>query len=301
MATAQETSTHPDLARMITEIEELPSIPETLLEILRVIDDPTSGAPDLAAVVRLDAPLTAKILRLANSPFYGSRSDISDVSRSIAVLGYRTMRSVAITLTVATSIVSAVARAGGRLNYRDLWRHSVTTGAMAKELAILSGDPDPEEVFAAGLLHDLGKFILELHDPKAYDQVVHQRRCSGRPLAAVELETFGFDHAEVGRAFASSWRFPEILLTCIGGHHEPRSPASSAKTRLERAAAVVALADYLANLHEPPISDLGGDPHLVNAEALHAAAGLSGEQVARLQDKLHAAVGNATIFLSMAP
>ena len=105
--------------------------------------------------------------------------------RSIAVLGYETTRNVAITLTVATSVVSAVARAGGRLDYRELWRHSVTTGAMAKELAKLAGSPDPEEIFAAGLLHDLGKFILELYSPEAYDQVVHQRQRSRRQLASI--------------------------------------------------------------------------------------------------------------------
>ncbi|RKZ14903.1 hypothetical protein DRQ50_08275 [bacterium] len=300
MAAAQETSIRPELERMVAEIDELPSIPETLIEVLRVIDDPDSGASDLAGVVRLDAPLSAKILRLANSPFYSTRSDISDVVRSISVLGYETTRNVAISLTVATSVVSAVARAGGRLDYRELWRHSVTTGAMAKELARLGGNPDPEEIFAGGLLHDLGKFILELYAPEAYDQVVHQRQRSRRQLKALEHEAFGFDHVEVGAAFATSWRFPELLVACIGGHHEQRRPATSATTRLDKAAAMVALADYLANMVEPPASDLGADPRLLNAEALHAAAGLSQEQVAAHRDGLSEAVEKATVFLSMA-
>lgn len=300
MATAQETTANPDLDRMIEDIEELPSIPETLLEVLRVIDDPESGAKDLAEVVRVDAPLSAKILRLANSPFYGSRSDIADVGRSVAVLGYQTMRNVAITLTVATSVVSAVARAGGRLDYRELWKHSVTTGALAKELALLAGDEDPEEIFSAGLLHDLGKFILELHAPEAYDRVVHQRRRSRRTLSALEQEEFGFDHAEVGAAFARAWRFPSILADCIGGHHEQRRPASAATPRPGRAAALVALADYLANLNHTPDSDLGGDHRLLNAEGLYAAAGLSAEQVAEHKDALREAVDRSTVFLNLA-
>jgi putative nucleotidyltransferase with HDIG domain len=299
MATAQDNAVHPDLERMIADIEELPSIPETLIEVLNVIDDPASGAQDLAAVVRLDAPLSAKILRLANSPFYGARNDIADIGRCVAVLGYQTMRNVAITLTVATSVVSAVARAGGRLDYRELWRHSVTTGAIAKELAVLLGDEDPEEVFSAGLLHDLGKFILELHAPEAYDKVVHQRRRSRRTLGSLEQESFGFDHAAVGAAFAAAWRFPALLVDCIGGHHEQRRPASAGTTRAEQAAAIVALADYLANLHERPDSDLGGDHSLLNAEALHAAAGLTTAQVADHRPALREAVDKATVFLSL--
>lgn len=299
MATAQETSTQAELARMIAEIEELPSIPETLLEVLRVIDDPASGAPDLASVVRLDAPLTAKILRLANSPFYGSRTDISDVGRSISVLGYRTMRNVAITLTVATSLVSAVARAGGRLDYRELWRHSVITGAIAKHLAILIGDPEPEEIFAAGLLHDLGKFVLELHAPEAYDKIVHERRRSRRHLSAMERETFGYDHAEVGAAFATSWRFPEILVRCIGDHHQQRRPAAQGTLRGERAAAIVSLADYLANAQHPPSSDLGGDIRIVNARALYEAVGIAQALVEEARDDLAAVIDQSTVFLSL--
>jgi len=295
----QDVVTHPDLDRMLAEIEELPSIPETLIEIMQVIDNPESGANDLAGIVRLDAPLSAKILRLANSPFYGSSSDVTDITRCIAVLGYRTMRNVAITLTVATSLVSAVARAGGRLDYRELWRHSVITGAIAKHLAILVGDPEPEEIFAAGLLHDLGKFVLELHAPEAYDKIVHERRRSRRYLSAMERETFGYDHAEVGAAFAASWRFPEILVRCIGDHHQQRRPAAQGTLRGERAAAIVSLADYLANAQHPPSSDLGGDIRIVNARALYEAAGIAQALVEEARDDLAAVIDQSTVFLSL--
>ena len=154
------------LELMLLEIDELPTIPESLVEILRIIDEPTTGASDLARVVRLDPPLAAKILRLANSPFYGLGHEVTEISRCIAVLGYRTVRSVAITLPVASNLLSAVARTRGRLDYREIWRHSVVTGAVARHLGILVHDPVPEEIFAAGLLHDLGKFVLALHAPE---------------------------------------------------------------------------------------------------------------------------------------
>ena len=129
----------PEIQELLDTIDDLATIPEVLFRILKVLDDPGSGAGDLAEVVRLDAPLTARILRLANSPYYAGRGELTDIHRCIAVLGYRTVRQVAICVTVATSVISAAAGAGGRLDYRELWRHSVVTGALAKRLAELTG------------------------------------------------------------------------------------------------------------------------------------------------------------------
>ncbi|MFN2370530.1 MAG: HDOD domain-containing protein [Candidatus Krumholzibacteriia bacterium] len=288
-----------ELAAMTAAIDELPSIPETLIEILRLIDDPDSGAADLARVVRVDAPLAAKIIRLANSPYYGGRERIGEISRCIAVIGYRTMRSVAICLSVATNLMTSVANGGGRLDYRALWRHSVAVGAMTKHLAALAGEEDPEELFSAGLLHDLGKYVLELHAPETYDRVVYARARSGAPLVEAEREAFGFDHAQAGEAFARAWRFPEYLADCLGRHHRAAAPAGGAATRLDRTVALVALADYLANTMEPPRSDLGFDAALCDVQALHEAAGLSVDRVEAELPALREEVRLAAVFGSL--
>ena len=162
--------------------------PETLIHILKVLDNPNSGPADLGAVVRLDAPLMARILRLANSPYYSSRGDITDINRCVSVLGYRTVRQVAICVSVATSVIAAVSKSSGQLDYRELWRHSVVTGAIAKHLAQLAGYPDPEEAFTAGLLHDMGKFVLELHAPDKYHRIIAQWEAAGRRLPAGDFE-----------------------------------------------------------------------------------------------------------------
>ncbi|NCQ35424.1 HDOD domain-containing protein [bacterium] len=265
------------LQRLLLEIDDLPSIPETLMEILKVLDDPRSGPSDLGRVVRLDAPLMARILRLANSPYYSRRGDITDIGRCVTVLGYRTVRQVAICVSVASSVMAAVANSGGKMDYRELWRHSVVTAAVSKHLAKMSGHEDPEELFTAGLLHDMGKFILELHAPEMYWRLIGERSAGGKTLLEREKEAFGFDHAELGEAFGTSWRFPAVLTSCSRYHHgfAPRdsNPAIRAAT------ALVALADYLANTVEPPTSDLGFDPEMVSVEELHVAAGLTVGQV----------------------
>ncbi len=282
---------------LLDSIDDMPSIPETLMEILKVLDDPHSGASDLANVVRLDAPLMTKVLRLANSPYYSQRGDLADIHRCVAVLGYRTVRQVAICITVATTVVSAVAGSQGKLDYRELWRHSVVTGAIAKHLAGLVGYPDPEEVFTGGLLHDMGKFVLELHSPQDYGELIARRADSGLPLYVEEEKEFGFHHAAIGQAFGQSWRFPELLVCCFGKHHEDMY--GKANSRVDQAVALVTLGDYLANTMEPPRSDLGFDPNLINVAQLHQNAGLEIHDVESCLDEIRQAIKLASAYLDL--
>lgn len=293
----QEISCPLDLQDLLSGMEELPSIPETLIEILKVLDDPDSGPSDLAQVVRLDAPLMAKVLRLANSPYYSSRGDISDINRCVSVLGYRTVRQVAICVSVATTLVTAVAKTRGRLDYRELWRHSVVTGAITKYLAGLSGHPDPEAAFTSGLLHDVGKFVLEIHSPEAYDRVIQARGESGRALVDLEQEVFGFDHAAIGGAFGQSWRFPEDMVRTFREHHT--AMAGPASDPAEHAVALVALADYLANTVDPPRSDLGFEPRLADPKRLHECAKLTVETVEEHLPQIRESIQLASAFLDL--
>ncbi len=286
------------IEKLLLEVDELPSIPETLMEILKVLDDPDSGPSDLGEVIRLDAPLMARILRLANSPYYSSRGDITDINRCVTVLGYRTVRQVAICVSVATSVMSAVAEVGGGLDYRELWRHSVITAAVSKYLGRLAGYPDPEELFTSGLLHDMGKFVLEIHAPTRYSQLIAARTECARSLSDMETEEFGFDHGTLGAAFGRSWRFPEVLTRSCAEHHNPPHDVRADRGD-DRAVALVALADYLANSIEPCRSDLGFDPELCDATGLHDAAGLTVAQVEESLPVMREHIARASAFLDL--
>ena len=287
------------LAALLRAIDELPTIPETLIKILRILDDPQSSAQALADVVRLDAPLTAKILRLANSPYYCAAGNLADVRSCIRVLGFKTVRQLAICVSIATSLVAECNRRRSRLDYRELWKHSVHVAVVAKELALLTRTKDPEEVFTAGLLHDLGKFVILLHAPATYDQVISQRRAAGRPLCEVELELLGYDHTMAGEVFGVSWRFPAILTRPARKHHDHllRDPQASREDYVVR---LVALANDLANRISPPESDLGYDYAQDVTEALHAAAGLTTEAVNERLPKIKDALENSRAYLELA-
>ncbi len=284
------------LDAMLASIGDLPTIPETLIHILNVIDDPHSGPADLAAAVRRDAPLMTKILKLANSPYYSPRGGIADINRCVAVLGYRTVRQVAICVSVATVVVRAVEDAGGELDYRELWRHSVVTGAIAKHLARMVGHDDPEAVFTAGLLHDVGKFILELHAPGTYFDVITGR--GELRLVAAELAHFGFDHAQLAGAFARAWRFPELLSAAFAGHHD-NSGQRDPDNAFWRETALVALADYLANTIEPPRGDLGFEPAGIDVQALYSAASVTLAELEENLDAMRDSIAKVSSYLNL--
>jgi putative nucleotidyltransferase with HDIG domain len=280
------------LGTLRDSIQELPTIPETLNRILDLLEDPDSGARDLAEVMRSDPPLAAKILRLANSPLYRKQRTLTTIQEGVAVLGYRTVRQVALCVSVISTLAGECAERGSPLDYRQLWRHGVTVGTLAGQLARLRGGLDPETVFTAGLLHDLGKFVLVLEFPGTYGSLLAERRREGRRLAEMERRELGFDHARAGEELANAWNFPVELAEPIGAHHDLQPPSVPA--------AVVALADDLGNRLDPPACDLGFDPDAVDPGPLYDAAGLTPAAVEAHREALDAALADAAPLRDLA-
>ena len=274
------------LDQLCDSVSDLPTIPETLARILDLLEDPNSGARDLAEVIRGDAPLAGKILRLANSPLYQKHRSIGTVQECVAVLGYRTVRQVALCVAVVSTLGNECERRGAAMNYKELWRHCVASGAVAQALARAVNHAEPEAVFTCGLLHDLGKFVLTLRYPCEYAELVAERRRLGLRLVDLERERFGYDHAAAGAALAEAWNFPAPLVSAISGHH--------ASDFASRDVALVALSDYLANQLDPTASDLGFDADLVDPAELFAGAGLPAAEVEARLDELREATAAAS-------
>lgn len=273
------------LAGLRDALTELPTIPETLTRILELIEDPNSGARDLADVIRGDAPLSAKVLRLANSPLYHKSRDVGTIQECVSVLGYRTVRQVALCVAVVSSLGQECDNRGATLDYRDLWRHSVAVGATAKVLANLVRHPDPEGVFTGGLLHDLGKFVLNICLPRHYSELIAERRTLGLPLVELERRELGFDHGQAGAALAESWNFPAELVGMIGSHHD--------RSAEDLSIALVSLADYVSYGLYRPMSDMGFAADLVNANQLFVRAGLTRTEVNEAEEQLQFAIDAA--------
>lgn len=219
-------------------ISALPSIPAIVIDLLQSIDDPNASTEQLAHKIAVDQALVARLLRIANSSFYGLQRKVSSVQDAVFVLGMGNIRNLALAAALSSSF-SAHAEASG-INLAAFWRHGVATAQCAKGLAgrmNCSGD----RAFAAGLLHDLGRLVLASGFPKHYVEVARVRTLRDCPMREAELEVIGLDHAAIGRQLAERWGFPVALCEAVGGHHDPSQLHSGTL------AAVVHLADAIAH------------------------------------------------------
>ena len=203
------------LEQTIARTCELPAMPQVASRVLALMEDPKTSAMDLQRVISTDPGLTTRVLKIANSAFYSTGRSVETVSAAVVRMGFQTLRS----LVVAACVQGLYRRVG--LAEQKLWEHAVGVAATAHVLAQTLGMPRLEEAFTAGLLHDVGKSVLHQGDPDRYAQVMEQVYNEGAWAHEVEMEIYGFTHAQVGGVVIRRWRLPEALEQVVWGHHDP--------------------------------------------------------------------------------
>jgi len=196
---------------LIEELERLPAQPSVAVRTVWVADQPTSSSKDLAAALTADPSLTARVLRLANSAYYGLSRRIADVAFAVTVVGFPTVRA------MAAVHASGLFEPGEHTVPDGYWEHSVTTATVCSVLAPRAG-VRPNQAFPLGLLHDLGSALLYRADPARFE-AVHAEARDGRPLRAAEKAAYGLAHDEAAARVFSAWRFPETFVDAVADHH----------------------------------------------------------------------------------
>lgn len=231
---------------------ELASLPEVVMRTIDLINDPNTSAAVIGQVLGEDPALTARLLKIVNSPFYGFPSRIDTVSRAITVIGTLEL----LDLILATSVVKAFRGVPTELVDMDsFWEHSLYTGLIARVLAGRLRAPNTERYFIAGLLHDIGSLAMYMQIPDSAATILRRARAEIAPLHGIERETLGFDHGEVGAELMQAWHLPDSLVEAIRFHH---TPEQSEQHRLETA--LVHLADVIACAVHDPASETGRIP-----------------------------------------
>ena len=203
---------------LVSGVVRLVSLPEVCMRVNEMLDDVRVNANDIGKVICQDAGLTARLLKIVNSGFYGFPSRIETVSRAVNVIGLRELRG----LVLATSAVEAFSEIpNDLLNMVKFWRHSVYCGVVAQLLAERCHVLHSERLFVAGLLHDVGKLILSHRLPSEMGEVVARMKLEDRPDFDIETEVLGFDHAEVGGELLKVWQMPRSLEQAVRHHHQP--------------------------------------------------------------------------------
>lgn len=205
-----------DASALIERVRDLPSLPQLVMELQLTMQQEDIDAHALAARITLDAALTAKTLRLANSSFYGMPNRVTTMQQAVAVLGFHSIR----TLLTACSITSSFAPGQvGTFDLARFWRHAIATAVCASVLARHVGI-NAESAFTAGLLHDIGVLVMVTQFPAGYEQVAAYRQAHDCLAMVAEMAVLGLDHALVGRALAAHWRFPAAIQEAVAGHHQ---------------------------------------------------------------------------------
>ena len=208
--------TAPEVAAAVAE---LPPMPSSIQEVISACDDQDMTVGQLSQVVLRDQSLTANILKLANSSFYGHARRVTTVTEAVVMLGFSAIKSLAISSHTARLLNGSLPGYG--LQQGELWRHSISVAFTARRLAVEVQLAPVEEAFVAGLLLDIGKTILSSYMENAFDEVTRISQERRVPFHEVEAELLGFDHAELGAQIASSWSFPPELEEAIRFHHSP--------------------------------------------------------------------------------
>lgn len=247
------------IAELVHGVDGLVTLPDVFLRINKLIADPNSNMMDIVKAVERDPSFTVRLLRVANSSFYGFSSTIDTVSKAVSIIGTSQIRSLALATSVARSFEGLP---NSLVSMEHFWRHSLYCALAARVLARRAGRCDADAVFTAALLHDIGELVIFNRMPQQAKEALLLVLDSGDelPVYQAERQIMALDHAQVGGELARQWKLPPMLEECIEFHHE----ISSAQ-RFPREVALVHIANILALMAETQTLDLVDaspiDPH----------------------------------------
>ena len=203
--------------KTIETIRELPTLPLVANKINAILHDPKSSVSDLSEIIEKDQSITAKMLKLVNSAHYGLPQKINNINQAIAMLGYRNISYIVMTLSVFDALKNMKKRSFDR---RRFWVHSIAVGLLSMKLAKECNFLLVDDIFTAGLLHDLGKVFLDGFMHEEFEAIIQRAETEGIAYIDAEHELFDVDHAMIGEWMARTWRLPLHVIAGIKHHHQ---------------------------------------------------------------------------------
>ncbi len=271
----------------IIQISKLAPLPKIVHQIFKVTSDPTSSARDLSLLIIKDQSLTAKILKIINSAYYGFNRKIGNVNHAIVILGFDEIKSI----TMALCLMKYYPIEQSRLFNRELfWKHSIGTAHIARALSSLKMELNCEDAYVVGLLHDFGKVILDQFFPDIFRNALETAKERKQPLHHVLQESIGINHAEIGGLIAEHWQLPVPLVNAIRLHHSPEEAADD-----EYFVHLVQLANYFC--HKNMIGASGNPKPDEPYEGSLKALGIENQDLDQVWDFLNIGAQKINLFL----
>lgn len=215
-----------DIQTVIKSIDKLPTLPLVVTKLTDLVTNPHTSASDIQNVITKDQALSARVLKLVNSAFYGFSERISSISHAIVILGFNTIKNIALSASVFEMFDK---NQSGQLDKEGFWMHSIAVAGASKLIARHLRLTTLEDIFVAGLLHDVGKVILDQFVHEDYKKVLDVVKEKNVLIAEAEYEVLELTHSQVGAYLATNWKLPAALVQMIGLHHKPELAGDFAK------------------------------------------------------------------------
>ena len=233
----------PESVERILETVTIPTLPAVVQKINALLQDPDAGMPEIAALVMQDAAIAAKVLRMANSSYYGLSAEVVSIQQAATVLGAKVLKSIALQASVIAQYDHL--ELSEHFDPRHVWKHAVLAAQTCQRLGEASSlalPLDPHEFYTCGLVHDIGKIVMLDSVGDEYLEVVRDCRADQGLVDASETKAFGFHHGEVGAMVAAEWQLPRPVVESIRFHHGPQEQVQDNPHVL-----LVSLGDRIAN------------------------------------------------------
>ncbi|MGB4270207.1 MAG: HDOD domain-containing protein [Spirochaetota bacterium] len=276
------------VAKVKDSIEKMPPLSPVVHKIIIVANDVTSSAQHLTDVIQLDPVLTAKVIRMVNSAYFGLPQEIKSLKQAVVMLGINTIKNVAL----SSALMGKIALKKGVIDPEEFWKHSIGVAVASKLIAQRLGIEKKllEEFFIAGLIHDIGKVLMNNFFPDEMKQIIDISQSKGGLIVDIEKNVLGLTHEEIGIAIGKKWNFENNLLYAVGRHHIPVLKGDSAIYSM-----VVHVADTFAKVLKVGFSG----NYVINTidEAIWQALGISEDIVFEALSPLSDEIQKAKIFL----
>ena len=212
--------------KIIASVKNLPTLPTIYAALTDAINQKLASSQSIAEVLASDQVSVFKILKVANSPFFGFRGKIDTMNQAIMYLGFNEIKNIVFSLTVINFFSNK--KLLEKFRPADFWAHSIAVGIIARKIGQAVGESKLDNYFISGILHDIGKLILLETVSEEYQKVLDTCEIEGVAICEAEKKVIGIDHAEAGRLIAEKWMLPKTLQNVISDHHTLLDLTSSA-------------------------------------------------------------------------
>jgi putative nucleotidyltransferase with HDIG domain len=265
--------------KAIAAVGDIATLQEVTIKIIEIVEDPKSTARDLHGVIKNDPALSIKVLKVVNSAFYGLPGQVASVDRAIILLGLSAVKNIAIAASIARLFKGK--RISEQFSAADLWRHSLAVAVAARNLAKASPHPAmTDEIFVAGLIHDIGTLVERQTFPDEFANVIARCMSGGTSFLECERQIIGADHQAFGVGLTTKWKFPRHLRASVGFHHNPETLS----VELRNMATLIHMADMLCS-NEKIGFYLTAQNGVISPQML-SALGITAEQVEGIRKSL---------------